>query len=201
MLIRQTLCAALLLFALPAGAETLADVKASLKATTTMTARFAQTAADGRQQFGRLILARPGKIRFEYTKAPILIVADGSRLTFVDYEVAQVSQWPIRSTPLGVLLDADADLARFARVTSSTATLVQVEARDPKHPEYGAITLGFRPDAAAPGGLALIGWTSLDAQNNLTDVRLDDVRYNVPVSKVSFTFRDPRSHAAPGKTS
>jgi outer membrane lipoprotein-sorting protein len=199
-LIRTSLCAALLLFALPAAATTLDDVKASLKATTTMTAGFVQTAADGRQQTGKLLLARPGKIRFEYNKAPMLVVADGSRLTFVDYEVAQVSQWPIRSTPLGVLLDTDADLSRFARVTGSTPTLVQVEARDPKRPEYGAITLGFRPDAAAPGGLALLGWTSIDAQNNLTDVHLTDVRYNVAVEKGSFTFRDPRRHAAPGKT-
>lgn len=191
----------MLIVGLPVRAATLEDVRASLKATTTMTAGFVQTAADGRQQTGKLLLARPGRIRFEYARAPMLIVADGSRLTFVDYEVAQVSQWPIRSTPLGVLLDADADLSRFARVSGNTPTLVQVEARDPKHPEYGAITLGFRPDAAAPGGLALLGWTSIDAQNNLTDVHLTDVRYNVPVSKSSFTFRDPRRRAIPGKTS
>lgn len=199
-MIRTTVCAALLLLALPAHATTLDAVKASLKATTTMTAGFVQTAADGRQLSGKLVLSRPGKVRFEYAKAPMLIVADGKRLTFVDYEVAQVSQWPIRSTPLGVLLDADADLSRFARVTDSTPTLVQVEARDAKHPEYGAITLGFRPDPAAPGGLALLGWTSLDAQNNLTDIRLTDVRYNVAVSKTSFTFRDPRRRGTPGRT-
>jgi len=183
-------------FAAPA---TIDDVRASLKATTTMTAVFSQTAANGGKLTGKLLLARPGKIRFQYDKAPLLVVADGKRLSVVDYEVAQVSQWPIKSTPLGVLLDADADLAKFARVSGQTANGVLVEARDAKHPEYGAITLDFIRDAAAPGGLSLTGWTALDAQNNRTEVALSDIRYNVAVSGSSFGFRDPRAHGLPGK--
>ncbi len=110
-----------------------------------------------------------------------------------------MSQWPIKSTPLGVLLDGDADLARFAHVSGVMANGVLVEARDANHPEYGAITLNFARDAAAPGGLTLIGWTSLDAQNNRTEVALTGVRYNVAVPGSSFGFRDPRSKGLPGK--
>lgn len=183
-------------FAAPA---TIDDVRASLKATTTMTAGFTQTAANGTTLTGKLLLARPGKIRFQYDKAPLLVVADGKRLSVVDYEVAQVSQWPIKSSPLGVLLDGDADLARFAHVSGVVADGVLVEARDVGHPEYGAITLTFARDLAAPGGLALTGWTALDAQNNRTEVSLHDVRYNVAVAASSFAFRDPRSHGLPGK--
>ena len=164
-----------------------------------MTAAFTQTAANGTTLTGKLLLARPGKIRFQYDKAPLLVVADGKRLSVVDYEVAQVSQWPIKSTPLGVLLDGDADLARYAHVSGVVANGVLVEARDTNHPEYGAITLVFARDAAAPGGLSLTGWTSLDAQNNRTEVALSDVRYNVAVAGSNFAFRDPRSHGLPGK--
>ncbi len=183
-----------------AAAAPIDTVRAALKATTTMTADFVQTAGNGAVATGKLTLSRPGRIRFEYDKAPLLIVADGKRLTFVDYEVSQVSQWPIRSTPLGVLLDGDADLARFARVVGAEGQGVLVEARDPKHPEYGAITLNFVRDAAAPGGLALLGWTALDAQNNRTSVRLSATRYNVAVAPARFTFRDPRVRALPGRT-
>ncbi len=164
-----------------------------------MTAGFTQTAATGATLTGKLFLARPGKIRFQYDKAPLLVVADGKRLSVVDYEVAQVSQWPIRSTPLGVLLDGDADLAKFAHVSGQVDNGVLVEARDPRHPEYGAITLTFARDPAAPGGLTLTGWTALDAQNNRTEIALKDVRYNVAVAGSSFAFRDPRSHGLPGK--
>ena len=191
----------ILLAAAPALAApaTIDDVRASLKATATMTAAFTQTAANGGVLTGRLLLARPGRIRFAYDKAPLLVVADGKRLSVVDYEVAQVSQWPIRSTPLGVLLDADADLAKYAHVSGQVEGGVLVEARDTRHPEYGAITLTFTRDPAAPGGLALAGWTSLDAQNNRTAITLNDVRYNVAVPGTSFAFRDPRAHGLPGK--
>ena len=182
-----------------AAPATIDDVRASLKATTTMTATFTQTAADGATLTGKLLLARPGRIRFSYDKAPLLVVADGKRLSVVDYEVAQVSQWPIKATPLGVLLDGDADLTRFAHVSGVVASGVLVEARDPGHPEYGAITLVFAREPTAPGGLSLTGWTSLDAQNNRTEVALRDVRYNVAVPGSSFAFRDPRSHGLPGK--
>ena len=195
--------AALLLFAAApaaaAPATTIDDVRAALKATATMTAGFVQTAANGAKLTGKLTLARPGKVRFQYDHAPMLVVADGKRLTVVDYEVAQVSQWPIRATPLGVLLDADADLAQFARISGVVDGGVLVEAKDARHPEFGSITLDFIRDASAPGGLALTGWTALDAQNNRTEVALSDIRYNVGVAGSSFAFRDPRPHALPGK--
>lgn len=194
------LLAATPVVAAPIDPAPIDTVRAALKATTTMTANFAQTASNGTVATGKLTLSRPGKIRFQYDKAPLLIVADGKRLTFVDYEVAQVSQWPIRSTPLGVLLDGDADLARFAKIVGAEGEGLLVAARDPKHPEYGAITLNFVRDAAAPGGLALLGWIAVDAQNNRTEIRLSQTRYNVAVAPASFTFRDPRTPRTPGRT-
>lgn len=197
---RFPLLAATLLATAPLSAAPIDEVEASLRATTTMTADFSQTAATGQVAHGKLILSRPGKIRFQYANAPLLIVADGKRLSFVDYEVAQVSQWPIRSTPLGVLLDNEADLSRFAKVVGAQGSGLLVEARDPKHPEFGAITLNFVRQAGAPGGLALIGWVALDAQNNRTEIRLAGTRYNVGVPVGSFVFRDPRTVRTPGKT-
>ena len=197
-MIRLALLAGLL--AAPAAAAPLDEVTASLRKTTTMSADFTQTAGNGSVSKGRLVLARPGRIRFSYDKLPLLIVADGKRLVFVDYEVSQVSEWPIGSTPLGLLLNPEADLSRVARVTGISNGAPLVEARDPKHPEYGAITMAFARDGAAPGGLALTGWTATDAQNNVTEIRLTGTRYNVAVPSGSFVFRDPRTKRLPGKT-
>ena len=177
---------------LAAAPATLDDVRASLKATTTMTAAFTQTAANGEVMAGRLLLARPGRIRFQYEPPTQLVVANGKRLSIVDYKVATVYSYPIRSTPLGILLDGDPDLGRVARVAGQIAGGVLVEARDAKHPEYGVLTLTFVADAAAPGGLKLAGWTALDPQNNRTAVALQDVRYNVAIPATTWTFRDPR---------
>lgn len=180
----------------PAVAQStdLAAVSAHLQSVTSMTASFAQTDRSGKTLNGTLSLKRPGKIRFQYQKnVPILIVADGRALTFIDYSVKQVQSWPIRNSPLGVLLDPARDLARIARVVDSPdPRILVVEARDRKRPEYGTISLAFVRDAAAPGGLMLNGWVALDAQGNRTTVRLNNQRFNVPVSDEAFRWRDPR---------
>ena len=197
-MIRLLLLAALV--AAPIAAAPLDEVAAALRATTTMTADFTQTAGNGTVSTGKLTLARPGKIRFSYDKVPLLVVADGKRLVFVDSAVSQVSEWPIGSTPLGILLNPDADLTRVAKVTGTANGAPQVTARDPKHPEYGVLSLAFSRDAAAPGGLALTGWTATDAQNNVTEIRLLNTHYNGKVAASSFSFRDPRVKQIPGKT-
>ena len=178
--------------AAPAAAAPLDEVAAALAATTSMTARFQQTAGDGRVATGRMLLLRPGRIRFDYDASKLLVVADGRALSMVDYKVGQVSQWPIRSSPLAALLDPAKDLARVARIVDAPAGQVRVAARDPKRPDYGTLTMTFVRRADAPGGLALIGWTALDAQNNRTEVALSEVRMNIAVAKSAFAFRDPR---------
>lgn len=180
----------------PAHAQSndLASVSAHLKAVTTMTAAFSQTDRAGKTVNGTLTLKRPGKIRFQYQKGvPILIVGDGKALTFIDYSVRQVQRWPIGNSPLGVLLDPNRDMTRFAKVVESAdPRLVVVEARDPKRPEYGLITLAFSRDASAPAGLMLQGWVSLDSQGNRTSIRLSNQAFNGPVSDETFKWRDPR---------
>ena len=181
-----------LLIATPAFAAPIDDVAASLKATTSMAATFSQFGPDGREQTGRMILARPGKIRFQYDKAKLLIVGNGRTLTFVDYKVGQVSQWPVKSTPLGILLASEPNLSNVARVVAEAPAGLVVEARDPKRPEFGTLSIVFERDGSAPGGLALKGWTVLDAQGGRSEVRLSNVTYNADLSKADFGFKDPR---------
>lgn len=172
-------------------------VERAFAATRTLQADFRQTAADGRVATGVMSLKRPGKVRFDYGKsATQLVVADGTRLNFIDYKVGQVSEWPLRATPLGVLLDPAADLSRVARVLPAAQSPVPgriaVLAQDPAHPDYGRIVFLLQPDAAAPGGLLLTGWRVQDAQGNLTVVELSDSRFNQPLADSLFRFRDPR---------
>lgn len=192
--------AAVLAAAAPAAAQSLAEVTAHLEALDTMVAGFTQTSSRGGALAGTLTLARPGKARFEYRGAPMLIVADGRAVNLIDYEVRQVSSWPIRGTPLAVLLEPATALPRIARVLpDAPAGEIRVEARDPSHPEYGVTVLRFLRDSAAPGGLRLGGWRVTDAQGVVTLVELEQPRYNVPVKSAVFRFRDPRPRPVPGK--
>lgn len=192
---------AALVAAAPAAAQRndLAAVQAHLRGLTTMTADFSQTDRKGQVLTGKLTLKQPGRIRFQYGQGvPLLIVAEGGALTFIDYQVRQVQRWPIRNSPLGVLLDPRRDLSRFAKLVPGDPRLVTVEARDPRHPEYGRITLVLARDPGAPAGLTLQGWVALDAQGNRTTVRLSNQRYGVPVGDEAFRWDDPRRTARRG---
>ncbi|MGL5836986.1 MAG: LolA family protein [Sphingorhabdus sp.] len=183
--------------ALPASAQTsndLSQVISHMQAVSTMSASFTQTDRNNQSVGGKLLLKRPGHVKFEYEKnVPLLIVADGRALTMIDYEVKQVQRWPIRNSPLAALLDPGKDLARFGkRVPTNNANVVSVEVRDPKRPEYGTMTLIFTKQSDAPGGLTLNGWVALDSKNNRTTVRLNGIRYNQSIAQSNFTWRDPR---------
>lgn len=187
------LAAPLLVAAAPAAPE-LDQVQQHLKAVSTMTADFSQEDRNGRVVNGTMTLKRPGKIRFQYEKGvPQLIVADGSSLYFIDYQVRQVQRWPIGNSPLRVLLDPNRDIGSYATVKpTADSRVVSVEVHDTKHPEYGRITLVFQKDSAAPAGLKLQGWVALDAQSNRTTIRLTNQRFNAPVADSSFRWTDPR---------
>jgi len=177
----------------------LAQVQAHLRAVDTMTASFTQTDRRGRTLSGTLSMKRPGKVRFDYGRdANMLIVGDGRALTFVDYEVGQRQRWPINDSPLSVLLNPDQDLARYSRVTREDDQVLLLEARDPRRREFGTITIAFVKSPGAPAGLSLQGWNVVDAQNNLTSVRLSGQRFNVPVADSLFTYRDPRRRGPRG---
>uniref|UniRef100_UPI0035CA3ADA LolA family protein n=1 Tax=uncultured Sphingomonas sp. TaxID=158754 RepID=UPI0035CA3ADA len=168
-------------------------VQTHLRAVESMTASFNQTDRSGKVLTGVLTLKKPGKIRFQYEKGvPILIVGDGKSLWFIDYSVGQKQRWPIGGSPLGILLDPSRDMRGIAHVVpTDNPSLVAVDAADPKHPEYGRISLVFVRNATAPGGLMLQGWVALDSQNNRTTIRLSNQRFNAPVGASTFQWRDP----------
>lgn len=180
---------------LAAQAGDLDSAVAALRAVSTMKADFIQTDRSGQRLSGTMTLKRPGKIRFQYQKGvPLLIVSDGRALTMVDYEVNQVQRWPISNSPLGALLDPNRDVKRYGTLRpTSNPSVVSIEVRDPKKPEYGVITMIFVKDGSAPGGMELASWVALDSQNNRTTVRLSNQQYGVPVADSAFRFRDPRN--------
>jgi outer membrane lipoprotein-sorting protein len=190
---RALIPAAIVAAAAPAAAQSsdMAAVRSHITSVQTMTASFVQTDARSRSAAGKLQLKRPGKVRFEYGSGDLLLVADGRRLNYIDYQVGQKSTWPLNRTPLGVLLSNSPNLnGRAQIVPSKDPRIVTVRARDPA--QYGSVVLAFIKSPSAPGGLQLHGWTAIDAQNKRTTVRLSNVRYNVAVPETAFRFAEPK---------
>jgi outer membrane lipoprotein-sorting protein len=191
---RALFSAAIVAVAVPsAAAESpdMAKLRAHISGVQTMTARFLQIDSRGHSVAGKMELKRPGRVRFAYDSGDLLLVANGTTLTLIDYQVGQKSSWPLNRTPLGVLLSSSPDLkGRAAIEPSGNPNVVSVRARDPT--QYGSLTLVFLRDARAPGGLQLYGWTAIDGQNRRTTVKLSDVRYNVSVPESAFTYTEPK---------
>ncbi|HET8749563.1 MAG TPA: outer membrane lipoprotein carrier protein LolA [Sphingomicrobium sp.] len=190
----RALVPAAMLAAVPASAATspdLAKLKGYLTSVRSMTADFTQTDDKGRVETGTLKMKRPGRIRFEYSGGDVLLVADGKRLTFLDYSVGQKSSWALSRTPLGALLSNSPDFNGKAEILPSKNSRVVV-ARARNSGQYGQITLAFLRDPSSPGGLDLYGWTAIDPQKHVTTVKLSNVRYNVAVPDSAFTYADPK---------
>ena len=177
--------------AIAAQSADMAQLGSHLTSVKTMSANFTQTDPRGRSATGTLQLKRPGKVRFAYAGGDLLLVANGSTLTFVDYQVGQKSSWPLSKTPLGVLLSGSPNLKGKAQILPSADPKVMiVRARDPT--QYGSLTLAFLRSGSAPGGLQLYGWTAIDAQNKRTTVKLSNVRYNIAVPETAFRYDEPK---------
>jgi chaperone LolA len=189
----RALAAAAVVVAAPAAARDSADLarlKSHIGAVQTMTANFTQTDARGRSAAGTLQLKRPGKVRFQYGSGDLLLVADGKRLYFLDYQVGQKSSWPLSKTPLGPLLSGSPDFNGKAEVLPNSDSRILVARA--KTTSYGQLTLAFLRSPSAPGGLQMYGWTAIDPQGRRTTVKLSNVRYNVAVPDSAFTFAEPK---------
>ncbi len=170
--------------------ELLGRVEKSLNAIHSLKSDFIQRAPDGTVAEGVLYLERPGKLRFDFgAEAPFLVVSNGTMLTFVDYDVKQVSRWPIKKTPLGILVDDDIKFDSSIKVPDIVrfAGLLKISVIDPKREEYGHIILIFEEST-----LELKAWESVDAQGYTTRVALVNPEYNVEIDNKNFTFKDPR---------
>lgn len=167
----------------------LEQVKTYLAQLDTAKARFIQTAPDGTQQVGTFYLNRPGRLRFEYDD-PVgdFVVADGAFLYFYDADLKQTSNAPIGQTLADFLLRKDISLAGDVKVmgVQETGGLLQVLLTQAADPAAGSLTLGFRSEP-----FALKKWRVVDAQGQITEVELFDVRTGLALPATLFVYRDP----------
>ena len=177
--IRLALLAPTLILALafPALADKipLKDLSAYLNSLSTAEVDFTQVNADGTIATGKLFIQRPGRARFEYAPPDkSLVLAGGGQVAIFDAKSNQLpEQYPLKRTPLNLILAANVDLGRAKMVVGHVEdnASTRVKAQDPDHPEYGTIELVF---TAAP--VALRQWVITDDIGNETTVILGEMQ-------------------------
>ncbi|KQP80502.1 MULTISPECIES: outer-membrane lipoprotein carrier protein LolA [unclassified Methylobacterium] len=94
-------------------ATVIAQANAYFNGMTTLTGNFIQIGPDGRRIGGKLTLAKPGRLRFDYDQpSPLEIVADGTSVAVKDRKLGTQDLYFISQTPLKFLLREKIDLAR-----------------------------------------------------------------------------------------
>ncbi len=190
-LIRLVLAALLALPALPAAAEKLSlnDLSAYIQSIKGAESGFRQVNADGSKTTGRVIIRRPNRMRFEYAPPDkTLVLASAGQVAIFDPKSNQPpEQYPLKRTPLNLILAANVNLSRAKMVVDHGEEdgLTTVTAQDPDHPEYGTIKLFFAPDP-----VSLRAWIVTDEAGSQTQVILDGLQYGGSYPASLFSIND-----------
>ena len=161
-------------------------IETYLNAMKSLRAGFLQVSSTGSVATGTLLLARPGKLRFEYDPpAPIMMIADGVFLIYIDKELEQVTHLWLDDTPIGFLVKEDIKLKGDVTVTkfSKGSNILYATLEKSAEPEQGNITLIFSDNP-----LALRKWAVTDPQGVTTTVTLSNLESGVTFDPGLFKF-------------
>lgn len=188
---RQFLAAlAATLAASPAAAQAaqpipLADLSAYFNGFRTAESQFTQINPDGTLVTGRLMIQRPGRVRFEYDPPDrnLVLATGGSVNVFDARSNVEPSVYPLNRTPLNLILAERVDLSRTRMVVGHSAEgpTTVVVAQDPDFPEYGQIRLVFSADP-----VELRQWVVTDDSGRETTVILGNLRTGASLPSALF---------------
>jgi outer membrane lipoprotein-sorting protein len=170
--------------------NSLKRIEAYLDSIKTMQAEFLQISSNGESASGEILLARPERLRIEYAPpTPVLIVANGKYLSYMDTELKQVNHIPVEDTPAAFLLrknfslaGGDLALTNFEQGGNS----IRVSMVQTKDPLAGELTLVLTDEP-----MVLRKWSIVDAQGIVTDLTLINARFDFPISDNRFITSFP----------
>lgn len=165
----------------------LSDLSVWLNELKTAKGSFTQINPDESISTGSIYIHRPGRIRFEYN-APdkALVMAGASTVAVFDGKSNQPpQQYPLKKTPLSVILARNVNLEQDNMITAHFADEVSttVIAQDPERPEIGFIELKFTSDP-----IELRQWIITDEGGNATTVILGEMEFGLELNNNLFSI-------------
>ena len=153
----------------------------------TMTARFRQVASNGAVAAGKLWVARPGRMRFEYDPPnPITLLADSNYVYYWDKELKQASKYELRSTPAWFLLRDPVSFGSDVTVTAiqHAGAAIGVTVVETAQSDVGSLTLVLTDNPPV-----LRQWIVVDQQGKTTTVTLSDLQFGMALDPALFQYQ------------
>ena len=179
-----------LILATPVAAEkiSLHEISSYFNAMTTAEAQFSQVTDTGETATGRFFIRRPGRIRFEYDppEATVVVVGGGQVAVFDPKSRDELLRFPLRHSPLSLVLERTVDLAQRDMVVAhfEAESQTAVTLQDPENPDYGFIQLIFTDNP-----VQLRQWVVQDNSGGRTHIFLDSLTQGVKLSNVLFNIQ------------
>ncbi len=174
-----------------AAAQRIADHFASIPS---MHGDFVQFDPGGRQSEGKFYIERPGKVRFDYSNAPLRVIADGSNVAINNRKLNTWETYPLSQTPMKLLLDRRINLSQ-ANIQSvkEEPDLTTIVMGDRSVFGNSRITMMFDPKTSD-----LKQWTIRDKQGRETTVMIYNVQEGGDIQNSAFKI--PYTAISQGQT-
>lgn len=181
--------------AAPAQASAVAQLKAFISGSKTLSADFSQTVSNkGKREeaSGRLEIARPGKFRWEYSKPySQLIVGDGKTLWIYDQDLAQATRKAqgaaLGSSPAALLAGSNEIERSYKLNEAGKQGDLEWLAASPKKQDntFSAIRMGFKNNM-------LVEMQLTDSFGNDTRIVFSKPQQNAALPASRFAFVPPK---------
>ena len=159
-------------------------VKEYLERIKTLKGNFLQIDTKGIAKSGKVFIERPGRLRFEYDPPePILLIADGLYLIYIDKDLEQVTHVFLKNTPVSFLLRKSIEFKGEVTVTNVKRSpgVLQITVTKTTEPESGSITLLFSDNP-----ILLKKWKVIDPQNIETTVNFSGLQTGITLDPGLF---------------
>ena len=164
------------------------EISSYFNAMTTAEAQFLQITDTGETSTGRLFIRRPGRIRFEYDppEATLVVVGGGQVAVFDPKSRDEPLRFPLRHSPLNLVLEREVDLAQRDMVVAhfEAESQTAVTLQDAENPDYGFIQLIFTNNP-----VQLREWIVQDNSGGRTQIVLDSLTEGGRLSNVLFNIQ------------
>ena len=162
-------------------------IQKHLNSSKTVKSRFLQVSSNGEYAEGQIFIQRPGRLRLVYDSPnPLLVIADGKHISFIDRKIDTATTLYLNMTPAGLMLQESIGFfGKDVIVTSvkQTPGVVRVGLFNANEPDSGSIELIFSDQP-----IELRKWVVTDSQGIKTTVSLLGPVFDVILNPKLFTY-------------
>ena len=159
----------------------------------TLEADFGQATIGNDVSSGKFYLQRGhgnGKFRWEYIKGQqVLIISNGTQIVYYDKKLDEVTYIPMQYGVAGFLADDNIKFSGDVKLVSASddGKETRIIVTQEKKPDEGRLALYFADEP-----MKLTHMEAIDQDGNITAIVFKNQKFNEPISKEKFVFKDPK---------